>query len=102
MIAARRSPMLESLKKNPDGSLTLYIQKNLPGDDNESNWLPAPDGPAYVVMRLDWPKEGSPSIYTALGSRRPYCGRNEKNSRAMGPVRSRPTVCPAKGCNRQP
>lgn len=57
------SPMLESLKKNADGSLTLYIQKDSPGDDKVSNWLPAPDGPAYVVMRLYWPKEHPPSIY---------------------------------------
>ncbi|MGH6803963.1 MAG: DUF1254 domain-containing protein [Methyloceanibacter sp.] len=57
------SPMLPDLKKNADGSITLYIQKDSPGAEKESNWLPAPDGPAYVVMRLYWPKEDSPSIY---------------------------------------
>lgn len=51
------SPMLPDLKKNPDGSITLYIQKNSPGKDKESNWLPAPNGPIYMVMRLYWPKE---------------------------------------------
>jgi hypothetical protein len=51
------SPMLPALKKNEDGSLTLYIQKVSPGQDKESNWLPAPDGPIYMVMRLYWPKE---------------------------------------------
>jgi hypothetical protein len=51
------SPMLPDLKKNADGSLTLHIQKDSPGADLESNWLPAPDGPIYVVMRLYWPKE---------------------------------------------
>jgi hypothetical protein len=51
------SPMLPDLKKNEDGSLTLYIQKDSPGKEKESNWLPAPDGPIYVVMRLYWPKE---------------------------------------------
>jgi hypothetical protein len=50
------SPMLPDLKKNPDGSLTLSIQKDSPGSDQESNWLPAPDGPIYMVMRLYWPK----------------------------------------------
>jgi hypothetical protein len=51
------SPMLPNLKKNADGSLTLYIQKDLPGKAKESNWLPAPNGPIYLVMRLYWPKE---------------------------------------------
>ena len=49
--------MLPDLKKNADGSLTLFLQKGSPGKDNESNWLPAPEGPIYVVMRLYWPKK---------------------------------------------
>lgn len=53
------SPMLPDLKKSPDGSLTLYMQKDSPDQDKESNWLPAPDGPIYVVMRLYWPKEAA-------------------------------------------
>jgi len=57
------SPMLPSLKTNSDGSLTLYLQKDAPGADKESNWLPAPDGPPYLVMRLYWPKDTAPSIY---------------------------------------
>ncbi|QDU97843.1 DUF1254 domain-containing protein [Lignipirellula cremea] len=56
------SPMLPELKKNEDGSLTLYIQKDSPGEEKASNWLPAPDGPIYLVMRLYWPKETPPSI----------------------------------------
>jgi hypothetical protein len=56
------SPMLPGMKKNADGSLTLYIEKDNPGADKESNWLPAPDGPIYLVMRLYWPKETPPSI----------------------------------------
>lgn len=57
------SPMLDQLKKNPDGSLTIYLQKDSPGKDRESNWLPAPDGPMFVVMRMYWPKAEAPSIY---------------------------------------
>jgi hypothetical protein len=53
------SPMLPDLKKNADGSLTIHLQKDSPGKDQESNWLPAPDGPIYVVMRLNWPKESA-------------------------------------------
>jgi hypothetical protein len=56
------SPMLPDLKKNPDGSLTLHIQKDSPGKAMDSNWLPAPNGPIYLVMRLYWPKTETPSI----------------------------------------
>jgi len=56
------SPMLPQLKKNADGSLTIYIQKESPGADKESNWLPAPDGPIYLVMRLYSPKTEAPSV----------------------------------------
>lgn len=50
------SPMLPDMEKNEDGSVTLYIQHESPGKDKESNWLPAPNGPIYMVMRLYWPK----------------------------------------------
>jgi len=56
------SPMLPTLKKNADGSLTIYIQHKSPGADKESNWLPAPNGPIYTAMRLYWPKTEAPSI----------------------------------------
>jgi len=51
------SPMLPDLKRSEDGSLTIYIQKDSPGKDKESNWLPAPDGPLYIALRCYWPKE---------------------------------------------
>jgi len=56
------SPMLPNMKKNPDGSLTLYIQKGSPGAEKESNWLPAPNDTIYLVMRLYWPKTDGQSI----------------------------------------
>jgi hypothetical protein len=56
------SPMLPDMKTNADGSLTLYIQNKSPGADKESNWLPAPNGDIYLVMRLYWPKTEAPSI----------------------------------------
>jgi hypothetical protein len=59
------SPMLPQMKKNADGGATLYIQKDSPGADKESNWLPAPNDLVYLVMRLYWPKETSPSILPA-------------------------------------
>jgi len=45
------SPMLPSLKRDADGGLTLYLQHASPGKDKESNWLPAPDGPFYAILR---------------------------------------------------
>ena len=59
------SPMLPGMKKNDDGSLTLYIQKDDPGAGKEANWLPAPNGPVYLIMRLYWPKTEAPSILPA-------------------------------------
>jgi hypothetical protein len=56
------SPMLPGMKTNPDGSLTLHIQNKSPGADKEANWLPAPNGPIYLVIRLYWPKVEPPSI----------------------------------------
>jgi hypothetical protein len=56
------SPMLPNMKKDKDGSLTIYIQKDSPGGAKQSNWLPAPNGPIYLVMRLYWPKTEPPSI----------------------------------------
>jgi hypothetical protein len=59
------SPMLPAMKKNADGSLTLYIQKDSPGKEKEANWLPAPNDTIYLVMRLYWPKIEAPSILPA-------------------------------------
>ena len=56
------SPMLSTMTKNADGSLTLYLQKTSPGADKENNWLPAPNDLMYLVMRLYWPKTEAPSI----------------------------------------
>jgi hypothetical protein len=50
------SPMLPDLKRDSDGGIMLYIQHHSPGADKEANWLPAPDGPFFAVLRLYWPK----------------------------------------------
>jgi hypothetical protein len=49
------STMLKSFKYGSAGSLTFYVQKSSPGVAKESNWLPAPDGPFYAVLRLYMP-----------------------------------------------
>ena len=53
------SSSLDDFVYGEDGSLTLYIQKDSPGKDLENNWLPAPDGPFYCVMRLYGPEEAA-------------------------------------------
>jgi hypothetical protein len=50
------SSMLDSLKEDADGGITLHLQGESPGKDRESNWLPAPKGPFFAAMRLYWPK----------------------------------------------
>ncbi len=56
------TPMLGGMKRNADGGVTIHIQKDDPGADLRANWLPAPDGPIYLVMRLYWPKTEAPSL----------------------------------------
>jgi hypothetical protein len=46
----------DDLTYNRDGSLDLLLQHERPGDDQVSNWLPAPRGPLGVTMRLYAPK----------------------------------------------
>ncbi len=47
----------DKLKFDDDGSLTLYIQRESPGKDKESNWLPAPKSGGFSMnLRLYWPK----------------------------------------------
>ena len=46
----------DNLKTNTDGSTTIYIQSDSPGKDKESNWLPAPNEPFYMLFRMYLPK----------------------------------------------
>ena len=50
------SSMLPDYKRDADGGLTLYMQHTTPGKDLEPNWLPAPNGPFILFLRLYWPK----------------------------------------------
>jgi hypothetical protein len=50
------STMMDQFVKQEDGSITFYIQKDSPEKELEANWLPAPDGPFYLVMRLYGPE----------------------------------------------
>jgi hypothetical protein len=50
------SAMIDQFVRGDDGSLVLHISKESPGPELEPNWLPAPDGPFYMVMRLYGPE----------------------------------------------
>ena len=42
---------------NPDGSLDIWVQKDSPGPDKETNWLPAPDGTFFLILRTYLPRK---------------------------------------------
>ncbi|MNP79416.1 hypothetical protein D3C76_1772530 [compost metagenome] len=49
-----RSP---GLQYDADGGLTLILQANAPAQ--QSNWLPTPEGPFNLLLRLYLPKDGA-------------------------------------------
>jgi hypothetical protein len=49
-----RTPGLE---QGADGSLKIVIQHDDPGEGARANWLPAPEGPFYIIARLYMPRE---------------------------------------------
>ncbi|CRM48510.1 DUF1254 domain-containing protein [Pseudomonas sp. 25 R 14] len=50
------SRMLPELKLDADGGLTLKVQHHEPPKAEQSNWLPAPPGPFYAILRIYLPK----------------------------------------------
>jgi hypothetical protein len=57
------------MKNNEDGSLTIYVSAKSPGKDKENNWLPAPNGPFWTVMRCYGP---APEIINGTYKQPPY------------------------------
>ena len=70
----------DNLTKNADGSITIYMQTTSPGADKESNWLPTPKGPFYLIFRNYAPSpentaglkdratfKGPPGVYPVIG-----------------------------------
>ncbi len=45
----------KQLKTNADGSIDIYVSKTSPGKAVESNWLPAPDGVPFIILRAYGP-----------------------------------------------
>ncbi len=48
----------KDLKRNPDGSVTVYVQAAAPSNpEQRANWLPAPQGKDFsLYIRTYWPK----------------------------------------------
>ena len=46
----------DPLNYNTDGSLDIYIQRDWPSRELQSNWLPAPEGAMTLIMRLYAPR----------------------------------------------
>lgn len=40
-----------------DGGLDIYVQAKSPGAEHEANWLPAPEGEFFMILRVYWPGE---------------------------------------------
>ncbi len=47
-LVASYTPNLQS---NPDGSISIYMARDLPADVPPANWLPIPPGPFNVMLR---------------------------------------------------
>jgi len=60
--------MLPDLQRDRDGGLTLYIQREPPSRDKETNWLPAPNGPFMMALRLYLPR---PEAYNGKWTKPP-------------------------------
>jgi hypothetical protein len=60
------------LKTNDDGSLVIYVSARSPGKEKESNWLPAPSGPFWTVLRNYGP---DPSILSGTYERPDYLAK---------------------------
>ena len=47
----------DNLQYNEDGSLDIWIQKEVPEPAKRSNWLPAPNDKFMLTLRVYWPEE---------------------------------------------
>ena len=54
---AIQSSMINDFHKNPDGSVTIYVQHDSPGKELEPNWLPCPSGLFTMSFRCYLPRE---------------------------------------------
>lgn len=49
----------KAMKRDADGGLTLYVQKDAPGADKNDNWLPSGDSEFFLTLRLYLPERAA-------------------------------------------
>jgi hypothetical protein len=60
-VAAGYTP---GLKKNADGSITIYIAPHKPVGAPAANWLPVPNGPFSLLLRVYGPQGNTSGTYS--------------------------------------
>jgi hypothetical protein len=58
----------QGLKKGPDGSVTIAVQSDQPDQSTDANWLPAPKGDFYVILRMT--SQATPSSTALINCRK--------------------------------
>lgn len=56
------SRMVNGMARDEDYGLTIWLQSSTPGVDRETNWLPAPRGPFFMVARMFTPARSNVSV----------------------------------------
>jgi len=56
--------MAEKLPPDPDGGLTLLIQHDSPGTEQETNWLPAPPEGFFLMSACTSPRSACTAATT--------------------------------------
>ena len=82
----------KSLKRNDDGSLTIYVGNKSPGSDKESNWLPAPAGKFSIWIRAYWPGQGHAGRHVEAAGGDPRSEARARQGQVTGREASRSPV----------
>jgi len=53
------SSMVDDIPREADGALVILVQRDQPEGEDRARWLPAPDGPFYVTLRLYGPEDSA-------------------------------------------
>lgn len=77
------------LRRAADGSVTIFIPMDPPGDERASNWLPGPDGSFRPIMRTCQPRreildgDRAPPAVVKAGERTDAAGHERDGGRPV-------------------